>query len=281
VGRAQSSNVLIVNGALYIVDAGDGVTRRLTKAGIPIRDIDNIFITHPHSDHTSGLGSLLVNQYDLNRTKPVNIYGPPGTDAIFRALLGYLSVNAEIRISDGTRTAQPAQVFFGHDVGIGAVFQDRNIKVTAAENTHFNFPPGSPGFGKYKSYSYRFETPDRVIVFTGDTGPSDALVELAKGADTMVSEVTSVEELQEQRIKTGQWQKLTPEEQAGFLRHMRQEHVTPDEVGKMASRAGVKSVVLTHLPATADPKDDYARYGEQVKKQFSGPVLIAKDLMEF
>src|SRR6266849_2663222 len=58
VGRAQSSNILIVNGAFYIVDAGEGVTRRLTRAGIAIRDIDNIFITHPHSDHTGGLGAL-------------------------------------------------------------------------------------------------------------------------------------------------------------------------------------------------------------------------------
>jgi ribonuclease BN (tRNA processing enzyme) len=118
-------------------------------------------------------------------------------------------------------------------------------------------------------------------VFTGDTGPSDALVELAKGADTLVSEVTSVEEAQEQRMKAGVWQTMSPAEQTGYLRHMRQEHITPDEVGNMATRAGVKTVVLTHLPATADPKDEYKRYGEQVKKQFSGQVLIAKDLMEF
>jgi ribonuclease BN (tRNA processing enzyme) len=74
---------------------------------------------------------------------------------------------------------------------------------------------------------------------------------------------------------------LTPSEQAAFLRHIRQEHVTPEEVGTMAAGAGVKTVVLTHLPATPDPKDDYKRYGEQVRKQFSGQVLIAKDLMAF
>ena len=58
--RAQSSNVLIINGIPYIIDAGDGVTRRLTRAKIGFRDIDTIFITHPHSDHTSGLPALLV-----------------------------------------------------------------------------------------------------------------------------------------------------------------------------------------------------------------------------
>ena len=73
VGRAQSSNVLIVNGASYVVDAGEGVTRRLTRAGIAIREIDSIFITHPHSDHTGGLGGLLSTEYDYNRTKPVNL----------------------------------------------------------------------------------------------------------------------------------------------------------------------------------------------------------------
>ena len=62
---------------------------------------------------------------------------------------------------------------------------------------------------------------------------------------------------------------------------MMEEHLTTDEVGKMAERSGVKTVVLTHLPATGDPKDEYARFVGLVKKHFSGQVLVAKDLMEF
>src|SRR5215467_4943050 len=128
VGRAQSSNLLIVNGAFYIVDAGEGVTRRLTRAGIAILVIDNIFVTHPHSDHTGGLGGLLSTEYDYNRTKAVNIYGPPGTDASVKALLQFLTVSAEIRMSEGMRTVTPASIFFGHDTGTGVVYQDANVK---------------------------------------------------------------------------------------------------------------------------------------------------------
>jgi ribonuclease BN (tRNA processing enzyme) len=281
VGRAQASNILIANGALYIVDAGEGVTRRLTRAGIAIRDIDNIFITHPHSDHTGGLGGLLSTEYDYGRTKPVNIHGPPGTDATVKALVQFLTVSADIRISEGMRTVAPTKIFFGHDTGIGVIYQDANVKVTAAENSHFNFRPETPAYGKYKSYSYRFETADRVVVFSGDTGPSDALAELAKGADLLVTEVMSLEEWKDQQIKTGRWQSLTPEQQARALRRQVVEHITPDEIGKLATRANVKTVVLSHfLPAT-DPKDDYERLGEQVSKHFSGRVLVAKDLMEF
>jgi ribonuclease BN (tRNA processing enzyme) len=280
-GRAQSSNVLIVNGASYIVDAGEGVTRRLIRAGIAIRDIDNVFITHPHSDHTGGLGGLLSSEYDYSRTKPVNIYGPPGTEAITAALVQFLAVSADIRISEGMRTVPPTKIFFGHDAGSGVIYEDANVKVTAAENSHFNFRPGTPAYGKYKSYSYRFETADRIVVFSGDTGPSTALDELAKGADLLVTEVMSLEEWKEGQIKTGRWQSMTPEQQARAIRRQVEEHITPEEIGKMATRANVKTVVLSHfLPAT-DPKDDYERWGEQVKKHFSGRVVVAKDLVEF
>jgi ribonuclease BN (tRNA processing enzyme) len=282
VGRAQTSNLLIVGGALYVIDAGDGVTRRLNRFGVNFRNIDNVFITHPHSDHTSGLAALMSVIYDANRTSPVNIYGPPGTAASVQGLLQYLTVNSDIRISDGTKIVAAANIFGSHDLGVGAVFQDPNVKVTAVENTHFHFQPGSPGYGKYKSYAYRFDTPDRSVVFTGDTGPSDAVSALAKGADLLVSEVTaSIDEYRNQQTKNGRWQTMTPEQQAGAIRHMTQEHVTPEEVGKMAARAGVKTVVLTHLPASADPKDDYKHFIAQIKEQFGGEVLVANDLMEF
>jgi ribonuclease BN (tRNA processing enzyme) len=65
-------------------------------------------------------------------------------------------------------------------------------------------------------------------VFSGDTGPSAALAEVAKDADLLVTEVISVEEWKEQQIKTGRWQSMTPEQQARALRRQVEEHITPD-----------------------------------------------------
>jgi ribonuclease BN (tRNA processing enzyme) len=275
-GRAQSSNLLVVNGSQYIIDAGDGVTRRLARLRANFRNIDNIFITHPHSDHTGGLGALMTAIYDTNRRNLVNIYGPPGTAASVQGLLQFLAVSSEIRISDGTHTVPASKVFSGHDAGVGTIFRDANVTVRAVENSHFHFPSGSPGYGKYKSYAYRFDAADRSVVFTGDTGPSEAVVELAKGADVLISELTNpVNDFKAQQIESGRWQQWTTEEQEALLRHHVEEHLLPDEVGKLAARANVKVVVLTHL------NDNYLRHVEEVKKYFAGQVLIAKDMMEF
>jgi ribonuclease BN (tRNA processing enzyme) len=190
----------------------------------------------------------------------------------------YFTISAEIRIADGGRTIPIEQLFFGHDVGSGVIYQDGNVKVTAIENTHFGFHKGAAA-GKYKSYSYRFETPGRVIVFTGDTGPFAGLVEFAKGADLLVAEANSIEQRMQDLIRSGQWQVMTNEEQARIKRQMAEGHLSPDDVGQLAEGAAVKSVVLSHLTWKAD--DDYSSWVDEVKKHFSGPVLIAKDLKEF
>ena len=280
-GRAQSSNLLVVNGTPYVIDTGEGVTRRLTKLKTNFRNIGTIFITHPHSDHTEGLGGLLSVIFDANRTDPVNVYGPPGTAASVHGLIEFLTVNSEIRISDGTKVTPADKIFSGHDTGAGTIFQDANVKVTAVENTHFHFQPGTPPYGKYKSYSYRFETPERVVFFTGDTGPSDAVVELAKGADLYVTETTSPDDVVELFKRNGAWQAKTPAEQEGFLRHMHEEHVTPEDIGKMAAKAGVKAVVMTHIGPSVTPNDDYQRFVDEAKKYYAGPITLAKDLMKF
>ena len=276
--RAQFSNLLIVNDTLYVIDAGDGVARRIAKAGFNVRDVGVVFITHHHDDHTAGLGTLMSAAWDNQRTKPINVYGPPRTEELVKAAVQYFTISAEIRIADGGRTIPIEQLFFGHDVGPGMIYQDANIKVTAIENTHFGFHKGAAA-GKHKSYSYRFETPGRVIVFTSDTGPFAGLVEFAKGADLLVAEANSIEQRMQDLIRSGQWQVMTTEEQARIKRQMAEGHLSPEDVGKLADGATVKSVVLSHLTWKADA--DYSGWADEVKKHFSGPVLIAKDLNEF
>src|SRR5215471_2027133 len=276
--RAQSSSLLIVNGALYVIDAGDGVARRIAKAGFNVRDVGTIFITHHHDDHTAGLGTLMSAAWDNQRTTPINIYGPPRTEDLVKAAVQYFTISAEIRIADGGRTIPIERLFFGHDVGPGVVYEDANIKVTAIENTHFAFHKVAAA-GKHKSYSYRFDTPGRVIVFTSDAGPFDVLVDLAKGADLLVSEANSIEQRMQDLIRSGQWQVMTAQEQARIKRQMAEGHLSMEDVGKIAARAAVKTVVLSHLTWKAD--DDYSTWADEVKKNFSGPVLIAKDLKEF
>jgi ribonuclease BN (tRNA processing enzyme) len=274
--QANSSNLLIVNGTLYVVDAGDGVTRRLARAGIDIREIGTVFLTHHHIDHTGSLGLLMGIAWGQNRTKPINVYGPPRTEELVKAAVQYYRINAEIMIAERSRTVPLSEVFFGHDVGTGLVFQDANIKVTAVENSHFDWGGAA---GKFKSYSYRFETPDRIIVFTGDTGASDAVTELARSADLLVTETASFEDRMQLMIKTGQWQAMTPAQQAATQQQATQGHMTPEIIGKMAARANVKTVVLTHQ--TYRPDGDYSARAAEVKRYFSGRVLVAKDLMEF
>jgi ribonuclease BN (tRNA processing enzyme) len=276
--QAQSSNLLTVNGAQYVIDTGDGVARRIAKAGINVRDIGTIFITHHHDDHTAGLGTLMSVAWDNQRTSPINVYGPPPTEALVRAAVQYYGISAEIRIADGGRSIPIAQIFNGHDVGTGLIYQDTNIRVSAVENLHFAFHKG-PASGKHKSYSYRFETPDRVIVFVGDTGASEAVTQLAKNADLLVTDTTLFEERMKTMVASGQWQAMTPAEQEGITRQATQGHMTLEDIGKMAAGANVKTVVLSHYLPRAD--GNYTPWVSEVKKYFVGQVLVARDLMEF
>jgi ribonuclease BN (tRNA processing enzyme) len=255
------------------------VTRRIVQAGYDFMKIGKIFITHAHSDHTNGLATLLASDWDFQRREPVDIYGS-GVVRLVAGAIDYLTPNAEIRWAEGKK-APMADLFHAHDVVPGLIYQDANIKVTAVENTHFQLPPGSPPYGKYHSYSYRFETPGRSVVFTGDTGPSEAVTKLAKGADLLVTEVGDPDDVIALFKRNGVWQRKTPAEQEGFVHHMKEEHLTPEDVGKMAATAGIKTVVMTHLDPTIDPNDQYQRYVDGAKKYFAGPILVAKDLMTF
>ena len=278
-GRAQTSHLLTVNGTYYVVDAGDGVARRMARAGADVRKVGIIFLTHHHDDHTAGLGTLMSLAWDGQRTDPINVYGPPRTRELVDALVRYCSISADIRIADGGRSVPQDKVFFGHDVGVGEIYQDDNIRVSATENTHFSFHQGDAA-GRYKSYSYRFETPDRVIAFTGDTGFSPAVTALARDADILVTETSSCDERKNSMIKDGRWKAMSTAEQEGIMRQATMGHMDLDNIGLLATQACVRKVVLSHLTRRVDTAD-YESWAEEVRKHFSGEVVVAEDLMEF
>lgn len=277
--RAQAANLLTVNGVHYVIDAGDGVTRRLVEAGVELREVGPIFITHHHDDHTAGLGTLMSLAWDRQRTSPIHVYGPPPTEALVQAAIQYFRISAEIRIADGGRSVPIERVFTGHDIGTGLVYEDDNVRVTAAENTHFAFHGGAAA-GRHRSYAYRFEAPDRVIVFTGDTGPSDALTELATGADILVTETTSADDRRQAMLADGRWAAMSEAQRAGIMEQANRAHMTPESIGRTATRAGVKAVILTHLTQRVG-SSDYEPWAAEVRRFYDGEVVVAEDLSRF
>ncbi len=282
--RAQTSYALIVGQDIYLFDVGDGALRRIAEANLTIRNIADIFITHLHDDHTTGLPALMSVEWEFHREKPVGIYGPPQTAGLVDAALAFSKFNADTRLSDGTMTKPISELYAGHDVEPGKVFfKDANIAVSAVENSHFgNFKPGSVDYGKTKSYSYRVTTPAGIIVFSGDTGPSEALTRLAKGADVLVSEITDVDKIIALRKADGSWATWTPSQRTSLVAHVTDEHSAPDVVANVAKTGGVGTVILSHFPPDLDLKDDYRWTAAAVKKAgYSGPIFVSQDLAEY
>lgn len=283
VDRSEPSTLLIVDGRPYLFDCGIGTMQRLLQAHIESEDIKTIFFTHLHADHDLGLADLMGNDFfKLNTAgsaQTINIYGPPQTkdlvDAGFRYIsYGFTAFAAEPgAIRAGLVNGQLRNPFAAHEFERGGlVYQDDKIRVTAAENTHYALMPAQLR-SQMKSYSYRIETPHGVIVITGDTGPSDAVTELAKGADVLITEVQDLDQVTKFVNGFSAQNHWSPERAAALMAHMRQEHVDEAEVGDMATKAQVNSVVLDHY----NPVNPAAHVAK-VKEHFSGAVFASNDL---
>lgn len=280
--RSEPATLLIVDGRPYLIDCGIGTARRLVKAGIGSETIRTIFLTHLHPDHTLGLADVLANDFqEQDRSGPdhtISIYGPPRTKALVDAAYRYISIAYAVFAADGggPRGGVPVTTPFSvHEIGEGVIYQDDKIRVVAVENTHYALmPPASRA--TMKSYAYRFETPHGTIVFTGDTGPSDAVVRLAEGADVLVSEVEDFAAVSAFVDRMAQQNHWSPERRNQFKAHLTEEHLDIKDVGQMAATAHVKSVVLYHW----DPADP-ATFVAGVGKYFSGPVFGGGDLQRY
>lgn len=280
--RAQPANLLIVDGRKYLIDVGSGVELQLRRAGFAPYDVDRVFITHLHFDHVGGFASLLGSNWASGR-QPIAVYGPPGTDRLVKGAAQYLGPSEDLFgaiFPPGLPLAQMADVHEMAGKGKFLVYQDDKIKVYAVENSHYStIPKAKVEANNWRSYSLRFETPDKVVVFTGDTGPSAAVEGLAKGADILVSEIVDVPETVNYLRETF---RATDEKLGPLVAHMEEEHLTSSAVADLANRAGVKMVVVSHLaPGLGKPVLDSVKYATQIANSYQGRVVIAQDLEVF
>ena len=282
--RSGSANLLQVGSSIYLIDTGPGVSHRLATTGVQPAQINRIFLTHLHFDHVAGLAPLLGYTWIARTGNPIEIYGPPATSAFVKGAKEYLAIPEGIYRAQIPPSPTISDLVRPHDIdvtGPAVIYEDDKVRVTAVENSHYSaMPDGRRPLGAARSYSYRFDTPDRSVVFTGDTGPSDAVVELVRGADVLVTEVLDLKGVIDLMKRTA-FIGATDEELKPTIDHQREEHLTPREVGRLAAQAGVGLVVLTHVGPGLDSETDMRRYVQGVRDLFDGPVVIAGDGSEF
>jgi ribonuclease BN (tRNA processing enzyme) len=261
--RSAPAQVIVVNGAAYVIDCGNGVARQMVLAGVPLASIRKVFITHQHSDHNADYGNLLLLAWAATLTTRVDTYGPPPLAAMTRLFLEMDDYDIKTRIADEGRPPL-AGLIAPHEITEGGlVMRDANVTVTAALVDH---PPVRPAF------AYRFDCPDRSIVISGDTAPSAHLVALARGADVLVHEVMYAPAID--RIAGG-------EPSAKTLRaHLLASHSTAEQVGRTATEAGVKTLVLSHFVPGGPPIIPDKTWYDAVRPFFTGEIVVGRDLME-
>ena len=262
--RWAPSQVITLDGEHYVVDCGDGVARRLVDVGVALDELSNIFITHHHSDHNAGYGPLLLLSWATGLSHSLDIWGPPPLKKMTEYILKEHEYDINIRMKDEGRPPL-AELLRTHEItGTGVIYSDahKKLTVTACLVEH---PPID------YSYAYRFDSPDRSIVVSGDTRPCDSLVELAKGADILIHEVLYPDALDTSLFAVPN----APE----LKQHLLASHTSIKDVGKIAADAGVKKLVLSHLVPGSDAISDQM-WLDALGDAFKGEVVIGKDLME-
>jgi ribonuclease BN (tRNA processing enzyme) len=276
--RSETASAVIVDGVPYLVDCGYGTMRALVASGLGFQRVSTVFLTHLHDDHTADLAAMLAHQWTSSKAAPTHVYGPYATASTVQGAIAFFRANVEIRMVDEGRTVAPETLFFGHDADVGnepvRVFADERVVVTAATNTHD--PERFVARMRHRSLGYRFETATRSICFSGDTAYSANIVRLARGADVFVCEVM------DHRTYENNMARAQEAADAGnpesIFRHIAETHSTPTDVGRMATEAGVKTVVLNHqLRGTAAQSFTISSFIDGVRAAFNGQVIVGED----
>jgi ribonuclease BN (tRNA processing enzyme) len=262
----MTSHVMLSNGAAYVLDCGLGVTDQFARTGIRFNALRSIFITHHHPDHNIEYGPLLVIGWLQGTPLSVRAFGPLPLRQMTEDFLRSYRQTIDFWVDDHPSLPPLKSVGVQEVSAAGPVTQDDNVKVTAAVVNH---PPVKPAL------AYRFDFHDRSIAFSGDTTPVEAVAQLAKGADVLVHEailMAQIEVYVREVLAKGR-----PGTFDELMAHMRASHSPPEDVGRIAQEAGVKTLVLSHLSPSDNISDDEWR--APAAKFFKGEIVVARDLM--
>jgi ribonuclease Z len=260
--RTGSAYAIVVNETPYLFDFGPGVIRSAASLSrewggsfesMAVENLKHAFLTHIHSDHSAGLTDLLLTPWVMGREEKLKLFGPSGLKRMAENILEAYQEDIDYRIN-GTQPANKTGFKFEFgELYEGVVFKDKNIKVEAFLVPHGSFDD---------AYGFRITSQDKVIVLSGDTGPSKKIEGYANGADILVHEVYSNSGFLK---KTKDWQV-----------YHKQHHTSTFEVGELAEKAKPKLLVLSHILFWGSSPEDIA---SEIKTRFTGDFVVAEDLM--
>ncbi|MDS9468902.1 MBL fold metallo-hydrolase [Paracoccus sp. MBLB3053] len=261
--RAGPGMAVIHDGEAYVFDIGAGVVRRMIEAAqdkgikelMPM-NVKHLFISHLHSDHTIDFPELAAT-YWWRRDARIEAYGPVGLQAMTDGYYDMQAVDIHLRTSGNQPVQDPTMYQVGvHEISQDGIILDENgVTVEAFSVDHGDIHP---------AYGYKITTPDKTIVFSGDTTYSETLAEKAKGVDVLVHEVISEEG----------WKALEP----NWQEYHHSSHTLTSELARIANEARPGTLVLTHILHYGAPIET-AR--TEIEALYDGPVILANDLDEF
>jgi len=256
--RSGPSVAVVVNDHAYLVDCGPGVVRRAAAAekngfeALKPTQLNIVFMTHLHSDHTLGFPDLIFSPWVLGRKEPVQAYGPRGLRSMTRHIEKAWGEDIRIRRNGLEQANATGYKVVVHEISPGLVYRDENVLVTAFPVKH--------GTWKY-AFGYRLETKDRRIVISGDTAPSEEVVKMCDGCDLLLHEVYNPHG---DELKEAHWK-----EYFGLF------HTSPAELADVARKAHPKMLVVYHQVLERLPESDLI---DQFRHEYSGDFVFAKDL---